>query len=822
MRRLALLAAAALLPLALLSAGTNAADKDAKKDAPKEQNIWSFNPFMKNKYVQPYPPEKFCYGLENDQIEYRMKYSFQTKLNDRLMLKQEGEDTLVDVWFKSPPKIEMATGSKHGMGSLKEQLKDLQEGSKQMKKESREKQGDIKRIESTIKILQETSRKVSKFDGYRYQLRKPSKYWMVCDGKEYDLSASLADSVSGGRSHKMQETQVDEAGLMTEAGSIALARDEGESQPNTPGPVYNWWKTTFNRWWDFEELPVLPPDINYIRDRRYFIVEYIQADFKIASDQVRLDKSTAPFDAYCMRWYQKPMKELFPNLPDYSFKTVKQVVDILKKEMQKEDQRFRQWENGEFKKQAETENLYETKNPAKHEEIEGIALNDKGGVITQNNLCEFIGKEQIEVTGSDGKTEKYNCLHFRRTVRLDNFVVAVLDFPISKWQSDIWFDTSSKLTVKHQFALDFGAHFTQKRKNPNGQEETVKEFYDSTLDYTVELVGKGPAGDKDARVKELNALKDIVASFNKAVGTEYKGVLEKIEKFKSSYGQKRDYCFAQPLELLSKQCSAMAEAYAQHKGFYKSPCIYPDEFFCTYVPDDFNPSDKYGLIVFLPDGKDDIELRVKEWGDMLLGKKFIVMGYKPPLGTYNHIVGQTAGNILDVIRSLGKTYNIDPRRRFMTGGGTGAQMVLTMAAYSLSDYDRFPLYIPVSATSYQPFANDCRTAINGANNAGFQNAITSTSYVFIVPPGTGSPAPTGSAPDACAALASVFENTRKANPAFGNYSVRIMHNAKDVYSKDVASFILNQIIPRFENNGKAFFEEILKSIKAPQPPPAAQ
>ena len=793
------------------------AEEQQKKHDQELQNAWEVNPFAKNKYVPPYPPDKYTYKMQDDRLIYKGTYSYETKMDGKLFSKEEGEDLYVDFINRNPKKIDLQTGSKYGIGTLKEEIKLLSDGmGKSSKDEDKDKDKDkrtsIKRDEKIIKILEKSERKVLVFDLFRYKFRHPLKFYMTQDDKPMDITQQLYDSALLGYLHSMIQTQMDEAGLLTEEGGNLAKRDEKEDLSNRIGPIYNWWNAFFNHWCAMEEFPILPADIDYVRQRRYFMVENMNADWDVTLREAKSEKSTTPVDLFCKRWWGGGMKEIFNRgITDFSFKGIKPIMGFISDQMKKSEEQYKTWVKGEFKeKYLKSEDLYSLKDKTRHKESEPISRRADNTSACVNNECEFVGKEKIDITGLDGKVNKYTCLHFRRTVTVDDLGIPVLKLEIKKWQDDIWFDTSTRLAVKRDFALDFENTFISQMlidpRNPAGPLNKISEVNGASYNFTMELVDKSPMGtDRSAELKEF---KEIVNSFNNAVGSEYKTVLEKLEKYKAAYVDKaKDHELATPVETMTRQCKNMSDMFTQSKGFKKNSPIFADEYFCTYVPEDFNPADKYGLIVYLPDENENVEDRIKELGSLLLGKKFIALGYRPQMNRYDHKFNQSAARLLSIIRGVGTTYNIDPKRRYMMGPGKGAQMVLSMLPYTLSDFDRFSLYIPLSA-GYLAFAEDCRKNINSPQGGNYQQAIFTSNVLVMNPNGTKNVVKPQEmiAPDACTSLGGAFANIRLQNPKFDKYVCRLIQPEKDVYNKAVGTYILNQIIPKFEKGAKDFFE----------------
>jgi hypothetical protein len=818
--RFHLLAATVLLlawPATHLLADETKSDGD--KEAEERQkaaasNPWQVNPFQKNKYIQAYPPDKFGYSIQGGKLVFRGTYDYETSLNGKLQSKQAGEDLFINFLFRNSRRIPQPTGNKHGIGTIRDQLAILG-------KDATKNREEIARLKGVLKILEKDQSTVNVFDGFRYHLRRPTRYYDLRDPQGTNLAPRLDQTALLGYAHAMQEFQIDESGLLTEEGARLIARDDKEDMAKDAGGIFLWWDRAFNHWADFPEFPMLPPDIDYIRARQLFVVQNIMADWDVSYKEAQRQKSIKLIDAFCRRWFGKPVQEVFNGLNDYSWRNIKPIAKMMGKNIQKEDNRYRDWLRGEYKNTFLAEqDLYAMKPGARHKEAEVIAMVSPGVFSFQNNECEFVGRESVEIVGLDGKTVKYDCLHFRREVGIENLKLEFLDMTMDKWRDDIWFEPRLRLTVKREFDLSFSANFIQQVKDPkNPQAPPVTKTEACVLRYrtNLELVQRTPA-QKETKVGELKGLKTIVNAFNTAVGADYKSVQDKLATFRADYmAGPKESDFAKPVEILEKQCGNMVAIFTPERGYRRHAEIYPDEFFCSYVPEDFNPADRYGLIVFLADEGDDTEARIKEWGTMMLGKKLIVIGYRPQGGKYNHAFGQSADRLYAIIRSLGNTYNIDPARRFMVGAGKGAQMVLTMAAYSLSDFDRFSLYMPIT-DGYLPFNEDCRTMLNSPQGQACQQAIVSTSYLFIYP-GQPKMQPTAPAPDAYAALATVFANIHGQSPKFENYIARLQCPEESGYSLALAKFILNKAITGYEADKKGFFTS-LGTVTTPPPAPA--
>lgn len=787
---------------------------DQEQPAP-EENPWKVNPFQKTKYVQAYPPEKFGYLIQAGKVVYRGTYDYEASVDGKTMAKQTGNDLIVDFIFRNNKKIPLPTGNKHGVGTIRAQLEILGQDPGKNREE-------IARLKNVLKILEKDQRKVSVFDGYRYQQRRPTACYNLRDPKGENLAPKFDQTAMLGYTHTMQEFQIDESGKLTEDGGRMVARDDKEDMSKDAGNIYLWWGRAFNHWEDFPEFPMLPPDIDYIRARNLFVVQNIMADWEVSYREAKRQKTVSLIDDFCKRWFGKPIQEVLPGLPNYTWREVKPIANEMGKNIEREDNRHREWLRGEWKdKYLANEDLYANRPGSRHKESEAIALIKPGVLSFQHNECEFVGREGVEIVGLDNKKTKFDCLHFRREVKIENLMLPFLQMKVDKWRDDIWFEPRLRLVVKREFDLDFSVDFIQQivdPKNPKAPPTTKTEACLCRYRTTLEMVQRTTT-QRETKTPELMAFKNIVNSFNSAVGADYSSVKAKLDTFQTTYAKDAKADFATPAGILTQQCANIIKIYTPEKGFRRHAEIYPDEYFCSYVPEDFNSAKRYGLIVFLADEDDDLDARIKEWGQMLIGKQFIAIGYRPQGGKYNHTFGQSADHLYNIIRAIGSTYNIDPKRRYMVGAGKGAQMVLSMAAYSFSDFDRFALFMPITG-GYLPFDDDCRSMINGPQGQACQQALTASSFLYIYP-GEPNLVPTGLAPDSCMNLTGIFKNIHAQNKEFDNYVGNVGQPEEKGYSKEIAKFILNKIIPGFESGKQKFFESLGEGVVRFSPPAPA-
>lgn len=788
--------------------------------------------FLQSSYVQPYPPSKFSYNVQNDKIVFYGTTKEEFSVNDRVVQAAEYEDTYTNIWFKNKDKIPCPTGGKFGLKTIRMKLDTL----RQLKDKTEDQKEEIKRLEALLLVvLKCQKRKVNVYDGYRYVMRRPVHYYVVDPAKneKRDITKARLACADMGYIHEIAQTQIDESGLLTDEGATLLAR----SQSMMVMDYYTHWKRNMNHWWHFEEFPILPPDIGYVEEQKKFMLEYLKKDWSITrgfaakkKDVDILHKFVENYD-----WEAQPSMGM------------DQLVKYINDKIKQENDNFKTWQTSEFKTIKKDQDCF-TEKGNKHTDsyvFQKVKLVDgKTYEMKFHNTTEYLGRDKINVEWAEkGKSREMTALRFKRNVSFENTPGLV----VNKWQDDIWYDPAMSLLLKRKFELDIDFVQTVPRqvRDPQTGQVKVEPFQiKRNLKRTIELAifNRESAGSSAERSEELTTFASVVNSFNSAVGTEYKDVLTRAEQFETNFikpGQKSD--FGDAVGIIKQQCANMVAIFEPTKGPKKVDTLFPNSYFCTFVPPDFNPEYEYGLIVYLGKHEENIEERVKEWGSMLLGKRFIVLGYSPQDGTYSYEATGTASGLNVVVRSLATAYKIDPQKRFMVGVGEGASMAFHMASTAFSDFDRFNTYIYVRDAPV-PYANQTLGVLQdrGTANAA-TGSIASCGHLLIGPKNYSDPSLTlqpGQRPgpeivrqfqalfqSINRILTTIGQNIAQNNPTWDKFFLgETKHEGSELYNKDVASFILNSVLPEIVKDKKAYFEALSKSAEkkadAPKPGPA--
>lgn len=776
---------------AFLTAGLDAKekkDKDKeegeKKTEAATQDDAVINPMQRERYVQPYPPSKFSYKLHGRSFVYNCKWKQETILAGRTTNLGEAEDLLISAWFKTGS-IPLPTGAKYGVGTLIEEVKRL-------KKNAAANSENIQRMEAMIGILaKKEKRKVDVFDGFRYRIRRPERYLIVRNGRATDATQKLYESAYMGYSHLMAAGQIDEMGQITADGANEYNKHFGPSG----NPLIDIWQSYFNPFWNMEEFPLLPPDIEYVAQSRSFNTEQIQADWEITYKSAKSRKDPSPVNAFAQRWgFNLPSP--FPD-----WKAASGYAKHVDKYIGDADKQFRDWYKSEFKTKIQNAEDCFGKAGNSHTESAGIMLREDGKVVIQHNRCSYMGRKSVDVE-IDGKTEKYNTHHWRRTVTHEN-PMHILN--PKEWKDDFWYDASQKMIVQRDFELSYDrTDLVQQGQAAQAVQRTQKYA------FNLKLI-EAPAGGQNTR-EQFEEMMKIVEALNNAEGPDFLEVKTRAEDFEKKFlADGKDNTFKKPVEIIKKQTGGIGGFFTVNKGFKQFDGLFPEVSFCTLVPENFDPAKKYGLIVFLRCTGMKVEEEIKRWGEVVGDKDYVVVGYQPQLGAWGHAFGQTNTYLSMIVAGLTKTYNIDKSRRYLVGVACGAQMAVTYAAYTLKSKDRFSLHI-LATNGKLPFAPEVAQLVG---NDQIRDAMLSASYLLVGPknydPRATLQLANGDAPinmqvpDSIEHLKQKLDEQRNLNSQNTDFMAVAKHSGNGIYDKSVAEFIFNEVIPRFEKDKKSFY-----------------